>query len=123
MRSVWALAIMLCLLAVNAHAVEQIVPFPYSSVNKASGTITTGGTSQQALAANPNRKGFCIYNPSSNTESLFYDLGVAATITDPKSIEVTAGNGQCIGGLGVWTGTVTLNATTTGHGFIVYEFR
>lgn len=111
------------LLFSTAQAAEIITPYKFTLIPKASGIIDTGTVSKTGLAANQNRKGFCIGNPFSETEPLYYDVGRAAAIVNPKSFEIPPGNMQCLGGLGTWTGTVTVNATTTGHGYILYEFN
>lgn len=58
------------------------------SLTDASGTITTGGTSQQVLAANPSRRYLLVQNLS--TTDLWLRFAVAA-VTDQPSIRLVAG--------------------------------
>lgn len=108
------------LIVSEAQAQSQNWPFAYAGTTSDSGTVTTGGTSQTAIAANPGRRGFCVENPGGATEDLFFDFGRAASLT--ASFDLVKGNWFCQFGPGVWTGTVTVNATTTAHAFIAYEF-
>ena len=54
-----------------------------------SGTITLGGTAQQLMAANPNRKGYFIQNNSAGV-LWFNELGATAVQAAP-SISIAAG--------------------------------
>jgi hypothetical protein len=85
----------------------------------ASGTITTGGTAQVALAANPNRKQYRIMNINAATETLWYrDDGGTAVIGGAGSWPL-AGSASGIGGfaMGESTAAISVIATTTGHKF------
>jgi hypothetical protein len=79
--------------------------------------ITTGGTSEQLMAANADRINFVVQNPSSEIESLFINFGAAAHPTSGNSIELAPG--------GYWIGTstdaVNVVAATTGHKVIAKE--
>lgn len=80
-------------------------------------TITTGGTAQAALAANPNRTGYDIQNQSAG--SLWVrDDGTAAT-ADDNSMEIVAGAlyETPIGFRP--TGAVSIIGATTGQAFFV----
>lgn len=91
----------------------------------ASGSITTGGTAQTALAANGNRRFLRVENPPSATESLFVRYGGTASVNSstPDSTELApgasdeyssvGGNGYCPGG------AVSVIAATTGHKFVL----
>ena len=93
-----------------------------------SGTITLGGTSQQLMAANANRRRFIIMNPASAagqgigvTESLFFNFTSAAGVNTGASMEITPG-GWYDSGIGTVTPeAITITAATTGHVFIAKE--
>ena len=91
----------------------------------ASGSITTGGTAQTALAANPTRRFLRIENPPSATESLFVRYGGTASVNSstPDSTELAPGASDeywSVGGSGyVPGGLVSVIAATTGHKFVL----
>jgi len=114
-------ALLGALLASQAHADVTAPPLSLGAMNRASSTIATGGTSQQALAANPGRKVFCVEDPSAATEDLFLDFGQPASTTSGVSIDIPPGSLFCMGGGAIYTGQITVNAVTTSHAFIVYE--
>jgi hypothetical protein len=69
--------------ASNPMPVSVAVSVPRSgALTDRSGTITTGGTSQQVMAANTNRKYLLIQNES--TGDLWINFGVAAVIAQPS---------------------------------------
>lgn len=84
-----------------------------------SGTLTTGGTAQQAAAANAARTYLVVENPSA-TEDLWFNLGATAVAGQP-SVLLPPG--------AAWenpphfrpTGLVSVIAATTGHAFVVKE--
>ena len=86
-------------------------------------TLTTGGTSQTILAANPNRHYLFIENPSAtvsgvSAESLFLNSDAAAA-SDGKSIELANVTSKEFTFPGyVPTGDVRVNAATTAHKII-----
>ncbi len=79
--------------------------------------LTTGGTSQQLVAANASRKGVLILNPSSQIESLFVNFGAAATTDDSDSIELVPGAREFF----PTVQAIQVNAATTGHKVIAKE--
>lgn len=91
----------------------------------ASGSITTGGTAQTALAANPTRRFLRIENPPSATESLFVRYGGTASVNSstPDSTELAPGASDeysAVGGSGyIPGGLVSVVAATTGHKFVL----
>lgn len=87
------------------------------AVTNGSGTITTGGTSQQAFAANATRKYLFCQNPSTASESLFFDFGTAASTTSGNSVEITAGGNFTFEGNFIPSGTVNVVGATTGDKF------
>lgn len=85
-----------------------------------SGTITTGGASQQLAAANPQRNYLLVQNPSTEVESLYVDFtadaapGTAIELLPGGSLELTPVQ---------WVSLekVTVYAATTGHVFVAKE--
>lgn len=93
-------------------------PAPY---NDCSGSVTVGGTSQQVLGTNYNRRYLFIQNPSATvsgvaSESLFTNNDAAATVTG-TSDELTNLASKTYTGY-VPTGPVNVVAATTGHKFV-----
>lgn len=91
-----------------------------------SGTITTGGTAKQLMAANANRKYLLIQNPSTaagqeiaTAESLWINFTTNATTARP-SIEVVSG-GSIVMDKFVSTELISVNAATAGHAWIAKE--
>ena len=93
-----------------------------------SGTIATGGTSQQLMASNTQRRRFIIYNPATQTgqgiataESLFFNFTSAAGVNNATSVELTPG-GIYDSGIGIVTPEqINIIAATTGHQFVAKE--
>ena len=86
-----------------------------------SGTITTGGTAQQAVAATKGRKLLVIDNPSTESESLWVSLVGSAT-TDSPSLELEPGDPPlAFQGDACPDNPVSVIAATTGHKFTVLE--
>ena len=87
-----------------------------------SGSITSGGTSQAAVAADPSRRRLFVENPPSATESLFVAFGEAATVNGgtPNSYEL--GPGGVLEFIGDMCPNTSINviAATTGHKFICF---
>lgn len=82
-----------------------------------SGTITTGGTSQQVFAADTGRNYLLIQNVSNG--DLWINFGVAAVINQP-SIKLATGSSIefSLAGTGVVpTDTVNIIGATTGQAF------
>jgi hypothetical protein len=84
-------------------------------------SIASGGVAQTVLNSNSQRKMFCISNPTSGLESLYFELGAAANVN--SSLAVSAGGLLCMGGALIWQGSVSVNALTTGHPFGVEDFQ
>lgn len=81
------------------------------------GTITLGGTAQNAAAANASRKSMVIQNPCSATEDLFVSVTGGATVSGAGNF---ADLGPCGSATIAWNGTViqtavSVNAATTNH--------
>jgi hypothetical protein len=83
------------------------------------GTITTGGTAQQAIAANASRKMWCIQNPPAATESL--NVRVNGTASATTGVGLMPGTQAC-GTTGyIDTAAVSVFAATTGHQWLGWE--
>lgn len=88
------------------------------TVTDKSGTITTGGTAQTAIASNAARKGFEIQNQS--TGDLYFSTLAAAVVSSP-SIKVGAGQLYETPSGGAGTGAVSVIGATTGQAFAARE--
>lgn len=84
-----------------------------------SGTITTGGTAQQLMASNANRKGFSVQNLSAG-DLWFNALGTAAA-TQPSMKLVSGAYFETPAGYGA-TGAVSIFGATTGQAFTAREW-
>ena len=86
-----------------------------------SGTITTGGTAQTAIAANTSRKYVLILNPDTATEDLWFSFDATAVAAAP-SIYLHPGDAFEAGpGEFVPTGALSIIAATTAHAFTAKE--
>ena len=84
----------------------------------ASGTITTGGTAQTALAAKNVYSYLFVQNPRAETETLRVDFGRTAVVDDAWEL----GPGDAVeftSATGIPSGIVSVVAATTGHKFIL----
>lgn len=124
-RRILKVSALLALVAFPAAADQQ--PLPYAITTTPSRcplsncTIASGGTAQTVLNANLGRKMFCLSNPSTATEDLFYDFGQAASVT--LSLALPKGSTVCMGGGVIWQGSVSVNAATSSHAFSVEDFQ
>lgn len=81
------------------------------------GTVTAGGTAQNAFGATP-ANGFEIVNPHAS-ETLYAREGAAAVVGDNGNSIPVGPKGSYVSPQGYKpTGDVSVNATTTGHAFI-----
>lgn len=95
-------------------SVAATVPSRNSTTDR-SGSIATGGTSQQVAAANVSRLSFSLENVSSG--DLWVNFGVAA-VEDQPSIKVSSGLSLEYGAPGfVPTDAVNVRGATTGQKF------
>lgn len=87
-----------------------------------SGTITTGNTAQQMMAANTKRRKIFIKNPATATESLWIRFTGTAAVGGASSIELQPGDawGEAASE-GVTPQAVSVVATTTAHAFFALE--
>ena len=83
-----------------------------------SGSITTGGTSQQLAPANANRNYLFIQNVSSS--DLWFNFGTAA-VTDQPSIRLLPAQSFTMEGSFVSTDAVNIISATTGDKFVAKE--
>lgn len=83
-----------------------------------SGTITAGGSAQNAIASNASRKGWCIQNTDAS-EALYVRVGGTASAT--AGTKLTAGTQACSSPTLIDTGAVSVFAATTAHPFSGFE--
>lgn len=105
---------------VDNSAVNQPIRPSTGTVTDRSGTIATGGTSQQLAATNGNRQYLLVQNPCSATEDLFVNFTAAATTTG-NSVELTPCGTLSMESSFVSTEQVNVIAATTGHVFVSKE--
>ena len=92
------------------------------TVVNASGTIGSGTTSQQLLAASSTRLGGMLQNQHA-TEALWVNpLGVAAVIGQPSLMVAAGATICCPKDFPLTTTQVNVNATTTGHPFAAFSW-
>lgn len=82
-----------------------------------SGSIAAANTPQLAIAANPTRKRFTIFNPDTATETLYMRWGSAAA----GPIPILPGGGWDESGTSCVQDAIYLEAATIGHDFTAYE--
>lgn len=93
---------------------------PGMILKDASGTITTGGTQQTALAAQTGRKYLLIQNPSTASEVLWINLTGNAAIDAAGSVSIEAGGALTFEGESQCSNAVSVIAATTGHKFTIW---
>lgn len=98
----------------------QIQPAPGIWTDR-SGTVTTGGTSQQLTAANTSRKSWWIANPPTATEALFVNFGDAASTTASGSVMIIPGGSYSDPSGFVTTQQINVTAATAGHAYTSKE--
>lgn len=115
--------LVLCSVAI-ASAQSPVVGPPWQKVVHNTGTIAFGGTAQTVAwtliqpngAALPNVIR-CIQNPGSATEDLFVSMDATASPT--HGFDLVPGIGQCY----FWANTVSVEAATTSHTFLITELQ
>ena len=85
-----------------------------------SGTITTGGTAQNAIGVNASRNYLLIRNPVTATEDLWVSLVGTATAASP-SIRLTPADFLIFECGFIATNAASVIAATTGHAFTCWE--
>lgn len=88
------------------------------STTARNGTITTGGTAQNAMANNTSRKVWCVTNSATATEYMFVRANGVATVSDTP---VAPGQQVCNQPGTIDQGVISVIAATTGHAFSGYE--
>lgn len=88
-------------------------------IRDGSGTITTGGTSQEVLPAQTGRKFLLIQNPTTASEALWLNFTDAAAVDAAGSVSLAPGGAMSFEGDFVPQNSVNVTATTTGHKFTV----
>lgn len=84
-----------------------------------SGTITAGGTAQDAAAANVNRKGFLIQNVS--TADMWFNVGTTA-VADQPSVLLRSGAMYESSAHACPAGKISVIGATTGQAFTCKEW-
>jgi len=82
-----------------------------------SGTVTTGGVSQVALASNQFRRYILIQNPSTMTEPLFINFGSAAA--SATTIEISVGQTLVFESSFMTIEAINVYAASTGHRYTI----
>lgn len=100
--------------AVNTNTQAQVVTNPTDH----SGTITTGGTKQQLMAANATRKRWILSNPTSATEVLSFTY----TSTPTHFIDLAPGQTWDEADFSVSGDAIEVVAATTAHAFTSFEW-
>lgn len=90
----------------------------YTATDKG-GTITTGGTAQNAIASNASRKIWCIQNDPSATEILSVRSNGTASATAGTILQ--AGAQACTPSGQTDTAAISVFAATTGHRWFGFE--
>lgn len=90
------------------------------SLTNRSGTITSGGTAQNAAAALSTRVYFFLLNPATETEILWFST-VATAVAASPSIPLYPGQSFEFNGTFCPSGAVSVIAATTGHVWIGRE--
>jgi hypothetical protein len=99
---------------------QTALPIPSGTLTDRSSTITAGGTAQTLAASNSSRKKLIIINPSTATESLWFNFTTAAVAASP-SIELKAGTRYETDAAFISTELISVIAATTGHVFTAKE--
>ena len=126
---VWALNTVLAG-SVNVSGSSVLIAGAPVTVTNYSLALTLGGTSQVAINANGARKRLLIMNPATaagqgiaGAESAFFNFGSAAGVNNGTSFELLPAAAWDSAGGPIPTDSVTVNAATTGHRFIIKEFN
>lgn len=93
---------------------------PGMILKDASGTITTGGTAQTALAAQTGRKYLMVHNPLTASEVLWINLAGTAAVDTAGSVSIEAGGALTFEGEAQCSNALSVIAATTGHKFTVW---
>lgn len=111
MRHILAIALAL------AAASPALAQARFNTSRDGSGTVTTGGTSQQVFGVNADRAWLFCENPVAATETLDVNIGNSASTT-AGSIELAPGGVMQFLGAAVPTGVINVTAATSGHRYV-----
>lgn len=100
------------------YAALEVVPYCQGTLTNGSGSITTGGTSQQIFASKSDRRYLLIQNIS--TENLWFNFGTAA-VQDQPSIKLLPNASFVMESNFVDTQAVNIIGATTGSKFVAKE--
>lgn len=95
------------------------VPSVITPTNR-SGSVTSGGTAQNAMAANASRKGWCLQNLDAS-EVMYVRSGAAATST--TGTKLTPGAMACNQPGLIDQGAISVIAATTSHAYSGFEVQ
>lgn len=98
-----------------------IVTTKTGALTNRSGTIATGGTAQQAAAANTSRRYLLIQAPTTNSESFWVRLDGNAAVVGSPSIEIAPGVALTFEAAFVPNGAISVIAATTGTPWTLVE--
>ena len=116
----------LMLLALPALADTQGLPYVLTTQPEncpGACTVSTGGTAVVAINADDSIKMFCLSNPATATEPIYFGFGVETPTTTGSFLSISAGGSECFGGALIWQGIVSVNAASNSHVFGVEVFR
>jgi hypothetical protein len=97
-----------------------VAPASVSTTDKA-GTLTSGGTAQNAIASNASRKGWCIMNDPLASETLYVRANGTASAT--TGIPLGAGVQACSSPSLIDTAAISVYAATTSHRWYGFEVQ
>lgn len=103
----------------GTNTIGSIAPLAVATTDK-SGTITTGGTAQNAIASNASRKGWCIQNTDAAEVMYVRVNGTASATTGTKLV---AGAQTCNQVNMIDTAAVSVFAATTAHAWSGFEVQ
>ena len=110
-------------ITVQGIASAVAIPVTYATATRTSrsGTVTTGGTAQQLMAANSSRKGWCLQNNNTTGNIWFDETGGTAVATQP-SIKLYPGDFYESPAAGATPTAISIIGDTTGMIFSAREW-
>jgi hypothetical protein len=110
-------------ITVQGIASAVAIPVTYATATRTSrsGTVTTGGTAQQLMAANSARKGWCLQNNNTTGNIWFDETGGTAVATQP-SIKLYPGDFYESPSAGATPTAISIIGDTTGMIFSAREW-
>jgi hypothetical protein len=115
-----------CLLSVPALLLVSCLSASAAAVTATDrgGSMTTGGTAQNAMSSNASRAGCWVQNPVNATEDLYVSSTTSATTTAGAGDDADlapGGSWSCVQGSNVIQSAISVNAATSGHAYIAKE--